>query len=59
MHSKKHGCDVAMKIVTKEKYTSDELNKFLLREIEVVKKLRHKNLVEYYEAIETKHRYTQ
>lgn len=56
-HSKRHGVDVAIKIVTKEKYTSSGLIKYLLREIVVVKGLRHENLIRYYEAIETSHRY--
>lgn len=48
---------MAIKIVSKIQEPSDYLEKFLPREIEVVKGLKHNNLIRYYQAIETTHRY--
>nr|CAD7264616.1 unnamed protein product [Timema shepardi] len=55
-HSKLHGCDVAVKIVSKFQAPADYLRKFLPREIEVVKGLKHQNLIRFLQAIETTHR---
>ncbi|XP_014203405.1 testis-specific serine/threonine-protein kinase 4-like [Copidosoma floridanum] len=53
--SARHG-RVAIKIVSKFQAPSSNLNKFLPREIEVVKGLRHPNLIRFLQAIETTHR---
>ncbi|XP_050527858.1 testis-specific serine/threonine-protein kinase 1-like [Daktulosphaira vitifoliae] len=55
-YSERHKGDVAIKIVSKVQDAADYLEKFLPREIEVVKGLKHENLVRYYQAIETTHR---
>ncbi|XP_050444021.1 testis-specific serine/threonine-protein kinase 3-like [Adelges cooleyi] len=55
-HSERHKGDVAIKIVSKVQEAADYLEKFLPREIEVVKGLKHENLIRYYQAIETTHR---
>ncbi|XP_060530488.1 testis-specific serine/threonine-protein kinase 3-like [Cylas formicarius] len=55
-HSERHGADVAIKIVSKFSAPADYLKKFLPREIEVVKGLRHHNLIRFLQAIETTHR---
>ncbi|XP_017745692.1 PREDICTED: testis-specific serine/threonine-protein kinase 4 isoform X5 [Rhinopithecus bieti] len=44
---------VAVKIISKKKASDDYLNKFLPREIQVMKVLRHKYLINFYQAIET------
>ncbi|XP_036210630.1 testis-specific serine/threonine-protein kinase 4 [Myotis myotis] len=44
---------VAVKIISKKKASEDYLVKFLPREIQVMKVLRHKNLINFYQAIET------
>uniref|UniRef100_F7EGK9 non-specific serine/threonine protein kinase n=1 Tax=Monodelphis domestica TaxID=13616 RepID=F7EGK9_MONDO len=44
---------VAVKIISKKKASDDYLNKFLPREIQVMKVLRHKFLINFYQAIET------
>nr|XP_004661884.1 testis-specific serine/threonine-protein kinase 4 isoform X2 [Jaculus jaculus] len=44
---------VAIKIISKKKASDDYLNKFLPREIQVMKILRHKYLINFYQAIET------
>lgn len=55
-HSTRHDGDVAVKIVSKFSAPTDYLKKFLPREIEVVKGLRHPNLIRFLQAIETTHR---
>lgn len=55
-YSKRHEYVVALKIVSKFQESTDFIDKFLFREIEVVKGLRHKNILRYYQAIETTHR---
>lgn len=55
-HSERHEGDVAIKIVSKFSAPADYLKKFLPREIEVVKGLRHPNLIRFLQAIETTHR---
>ncbi|XP_022904654.1 testis-specific serine/threonine-protein kinase 3-like isoform X2 [Onthophagus taurus] len=55
-HSDIHGGDVAVKIVSKYTAPEDYLKKFLPREIEVVKGLKHPNLIRFLQAIETTHR---
>ncbi|KAI5711038.1 testis-specific serine/threonine-protein kinase 4-like [Diaphorina citri] len=54
--STRHGCDVAVKVVSKVEAPPDYLKKFLPREIDVVKGLRHPNLIRFLQAIETTHR---
>ncbi|KAL1493961.1 hypothetical protein ABEB36_009640 [Hypothenemus hampei] len=55
-HSERHEGNVAIKIVSKFSAPADYLKKFLPREIEVVKGLRHMNLIRFLQAIETTHR---
>lgn len=54
--STRHGGDVAIKIVSKIQAPQDYLKKFLPREIEVVRGLKHPNLIRFLQAIETTHR---
>ncbi|XP_072380410.1 testis-specific serine/threonine-protein kinase 3-like [Diabrotica undecimpunctata] len=54
--SERHDGLVAIKIVSKFSAPADYLKKFLPREIEVVKGLRHPNLIRFLQAIETTHR---
>ncbi|GLH06018.1 Serine/threonine-protein kinase grp [Gryllus bimaculatus] len=54
--STRHQMEVAVKIVSKFQAPADYLKKFLPREIEVVKGLRHPNLIRFLQAIETTHR---
>ncbi|KAI5753364.1 hypothetical protein M8J77_026227 [Diaphorina citri] len=54
--STRHSGDVAIKIVSKVQAPPDYLKKFLPREIEVVKGLKHPNLIRFLQAIETTHR---
>ncbi|EAT33702.1 AAEL014017-PA [Aedes aegypti] len=44
---------VAVKIISKQKATKDVLDKFLPREIELVRNLKHANLIRFHECIET------
>nr|XP_020824360.1 testis-specific serine/threonine-protein kinase 4 isoform X2 [Phascolarctos cinereus] len=44
---------VAVKVISKKKASEDYLTKFLPREIQVMKLLRHKYLINFYQAIET------
>lgn len=55
-YSQKHKKRVAIKIVSKRRAPEDYLTKFLPREIQVMKRLRHSNCVCLYEAIETSSR---
>ncbi|KAM7159222.1 testis-specific serine/threonine-protein kinase 4 isoform 1-T1 [Molossus nigricans] len=52
-YSRKQKVMVAVKIISKKKASEDYLNKFLPREIQVMKVLRHKYLINFYQAIET------
>ncbi|XP_063626680.1 testis-specific serine/threonine-protein kinase 3-like isoform X2 [Cydia splendana] len=54
--SDRHNCQVAIKIISKFQAPGDYLKKFLPREIEVVKGLKHENLIRFLQAIETTHR---
>ncbi|XP_058801570.1 testis-specific serine/threonine-protein kinase 4-like [Phymastichus coffea] len=54
--SNRHRCQVAVKVISKFQAPSANLNKFLPREIQVVKNLRHPNLIRYFQAIETSYR---
>lgn len=54
--SKKHKRRVAIKIISKKKAPEDYLTKFLPREIQVLKRLRHPNCISLLEAIETNSR---
>ena len=51
--SKKHKRKVAIKIISKKKAPEDYLTKFLPREIQVLKRLRHPHCITLLEAIET------
>ncbi|PSN53221.1 Testis-specific serine/threonine-protein kinase 4, partial [Blattella germanica] len=55
-HSERHDSNVAVKIISKFQAPPDYLKKFLPREIEVVKGLKHPNLIRFLQAIETTHR---
>jgi len=55
--SDRHDCQVAVKIVSKFQAPGEYLSKFLPREIEVVKGLKHPNLIRFLQAIETTHRF--
>ena len=55
-YSQKHRCKVAIKIISKRKAPQDYLAKFLPREIDVVKLLKHPNLVVFLQSIETNNR---
>ncbi|XP_042331049.1 testis-specific serine/threonine-protein kinase 4 isoform X1 [Sceloporus undulatus] len=48
---------VAIKIISKKKASEDYLSKFLPREIQVMKSLRHKYVISFYQAIETTSRH--
>ncbi|XP_002742407.1 testis-specific serine/threonine-protein kinase 4-like [Saccoglossus kowalevskii] len=52
-HSAKHKIKVAVKIVSKKKAPEDYLVKFLPREIDVIKNLKHPNLICFLQSIET------
>ncbi|KAG8331404.1 testis-specific serine/threonine-protein kinase 3-like [Homalodisca vitripennis] len=54
--SERHQEYVAVKIVSKFQAPTDYLTRFLPREIEVVKGLRHQNLIRFLQAVETTHR---
>ncbi len=55
-HSAKHKCTVAIKVISKKRAPSDYLEKFLPREMDVVKLLKHPNLVVFLQSIETNNR---
>lgn len=55
--SKTHNQVVAVKVISKQKASKDVLTKFLPREIDLVTRLRHANLIRYHECIETTVRY--
>nr|XP_031837288.1 testis-specific serine/threonine-protein kinase 4-like [Nomia melanderi] len=55
-NSDRHACQVAVKIISKFQAPGEYLRKFLPREIEVVKGLKHPNLIRFLQAIETTHR---
>ncbi|XP_065644218.1 testis-specific serine/threonine-protein kinase 3 [Hydra vulgaris] len=55
-NSKKHKRKVAIKIISKKKAPDDYLTKFLPREIQVLKRLKHESCVSLLEAIETNSR---
>ncbi|XP_071784998.1 testis-specific serine/threonine-protein kinase 4-like [Asterias amurensis] len=52
-YSSRHKCKVGIKIVSKRKAPEDYLKKFLPREIQVVKVLKHPNLICFLQSIET------
>ncbi|XP_055642446.1 testis-specific serine/threonine-protein kinase 3-like isoform X2 [Toxorhynchites rutilus septentrionalis] len=56
-YSKTANQTVAIKIISKQKATKDVLNKFLPREIDLVRGLRHTNLIRFFECIETTMRF--
>lgn len=55
-HSSKEHKIVAIKLVSKSRAPKDYLEKFLPREIDVVKGLDHENIIKYYRCIETTRR---
>ncbi|XP_022255097.1 testis-specific serine/threonine-protein kinase 4-like [Limulus polyphemus] len=55
-HSQRY-LQVAMKIISKRKAPKDFLEKFLPREIYVIRFIRHENIVTFFETIETVNRY--
>lgn len=52
-YSYKHKMTVALKIIRKSQASSTFNNYYLPREIEVVKHLRHPNIIKYIQCIET------
>lgn len=48
--------NVALKIVNKKKASSTYLHRFLPREIDLIKILRHENIIRHYQLINTSHR---
>lgn len=46
----------AVKMVPKYEVPKDFVSKFLPRELDVIKKLRHQHLVKFFQAIETNRR---
>ena len=55
-NSSRHKCKVAIKIISKRRAPDDYLQKFLPREIDVIKYLRHPSLILFYQCIETTNR---
>lgn len=56
-YSEEHKSMVAVKIISKHKAPEEYISKFVPREVEVVKGLRHINLISFYQSIETTHRF--
>ena len=54
--STRHNCTVAIKIISKRRAPKDYLEKFLPREIEVVKLIKHPSLIVFLQSIETNNR---
>ena len=52
-YSEKHGSNVAIKVISKKDARTEFLNKFLPREIDIVKTIKHQNLVMFLQTIET------
>lgn len=50
--SKKHNSEVAIKIVDRKKAPHDFVNKFLPRELTLLREVRHDNIVHVHEFIE-------
>lgn len=48
---------VAVKIISKKTAPTAYLERFLPREIDIIKRLQHKNILQYYQCIETTHRF--
>ena len=46
--SKKHNCNVAIKVINKRRASKEYLAKFLPREIQVLQRLKHPYLVSFY-----------
>ncbi|XP_014665634.1 PREDICTED: testis-specific serine/threonine-protein kinase 4-like [Priapulus caudatus] len=55
-YSSRHKTRVAIKVISKRKSPSDFIDKFLPREIEVIKLLKHRCLVTFLQSIETTNR---
>ncbi|CAH1270018.1 TSSK4 [Branchiostoma lanceolatum] len=52
-YSNRHKCKVAIKIVSKKRAPNDYIQKFLPREIDVIKILKHRSLICFLQSIET------
>jgi len=48
--SERHQMNVAIKIITKKRAPKDYLEKFLPRELAIVKMLKHQNLIVFYQV---------
>lgn len=57
-YSEELGREVAVKIISKLKAPPEYTKKFLPREIDAVKGLHHENLIQFYQSIETSHRFS-
>ncbi|XP_037911872.1 testis-specific serine/threonine-protein kinase 2-like isoform X2 [Hermetia illucens] len=55
--SKRQQHHVAVKIITKSDLPQSLLDKFIPREIFLIKTLKHENILNYFQCIETSHRY--
>uniref|UniRef100_T1J6S0 non-specific serine/threonine protein kinase n=1 Tax=Strigamia maritima TaxID=126957 RepID=T1J6S0_STRMM len=55
-NSNRHKCKVAIKIISKKRAPTEYLTKFLPREIDVIKILKHPNLICFLQSIETTNR---
>ncbi|KAJ7350962.1 hypothetical protein OS493_037580 [Desmophyllum pertusum] len=51
--SKKHNCQVAVKVINKRRAPKDFLKKFLPREVHLMHRLSHPNVIKLYEVVET------
>ena len=55
-YSESHKCKVAVKIISKRRAPADYLHKFLPREVNVIKMLKHPNIILFLQSIETNQR---
>ena len=54
--SERNQCKVAIKVINKRRAPKDFLNKFLPRELEVLKKVRHPNVTRLFEILYFNHK---
>ena len=52
-YSKYHDNDVAIKIINRENAATDFLERFLPRELQIILHLKHTNICEYYDVMDT------
>ena len=52
-HSKEHDAKVALKIYQKEKIKDLQRKKSIRRELQIMKRINHPNIVKLYDVIET------